>query len=130
MGVDSELGQRACPVLGDGVAGVVDGDERALFLKRVGYGHAEPAGEVVVAAARMAVRVRARSLTKRGDRLRWCDAGDRLDQLADVGAGEREVPMSPARDDADEAGVDEPREMVTRGRWRDARFGGEDARRE
>src|SRR6266508_164453 len=105
MGVDSELGQRACPVPGDGVAGVVDGDERALFLKRVGYGHAEPAGEVVVAAARMADRVRARSLTKRGDRLRWCDAGDRLDQLADLRAGEAEVSVPATRDGGNQAGL-------------------------
>jgi hypothetical protein len=49
-------------------AGVAAGEDSVL-AKRVGDSDAEPPGKVVVAASRVADRVRASSLSQRGDRL-------------------------------------------------------------
>jgi hypothetical protein len=55
------------------------------------------------------------------------DSGDRLDELRHLRIGERKVPMPPAADDGEQSGVDEPSQVVARGRRRDARLGSKDA---
>ena len=85
---------------------------------------------MVVAAPRVANCVRAGSLAQRRDRLRGRDARNGFDQLADLGAGEREVAVPAAVDDGDETRVDEPGKVVARRGRRDAGLGREHARRE
>jgi NIPSNAP len=126
--IDPQFPERLRAHVGDGVSGSVFGEEHAVFVQCIGDGYAEPAGEVVVAAARVADRVCACSLPQRRDRLAGRDAGDRFDQLGNVRTGKREVPMPATGSRADQSTIDEPREVMTRGRRRNTGFGGKDAR--
>src|SRR3954470_13897137 len=68
--------------------------DRAARDQRLHDRHAEPAGDVVVARARVAHEVRARVLAQRADRRGRREPRQHLDQLAHLGAGEPVVAMA------------------------------------
>jgi hypothetical protein len=72
--------------------------------------------------------VGAGALSQRGDRLLRRDPGDRLDQLADLWAGQGEVAEPTALVGGEQSGVDQLGQVTARGRGRDAGLVGEDAR--
>ena len=83
---------------------------------------------MVVAATRIAERVRARSLAQRRDGPRRRDVGNRLEQFGDVWSRQREVAVAATGDDGEEAAVDESRQMVARRGSGDAGLGCQHAR--
>jgi hypothetical protein len=77
--VDAEPRERLEARVGD----VLVGHDAALE-GRVQQRRPEPAGEVVVAGARLAESVGPSRLAQRADRLVWRDAGERLERLRDL----------------------------------------------
>jgi hypothetical protein len=117
-------------LLGDGVEDFVANDEYAVFLHCLCECDAKPAREVVVAAARVADCMRTGSLSERGDLLWGRDARHSLDELGDLRAGEREVSVPSVGRGGDQAGVDEPGEMMAHGRCCNTRLSGQHACRQ
>jgi hypothetical protein len=99
-------------------------------VERIRDGDAETSRQMVVAAPCIAERVRARSLAERSDRLRRGNACHCLEQLGDMRAGQGEVAVAASRDDREEPAVDQPGQMVARGRCRNAGFRRQHARRQ
>ena len=102
----------------------------SLRAKRVGDGGAEPAREVVVARPREADRMRARSLSQRGDRLTGGDTCNRFDEFPDMGPRKREVAVPTTMHRGDQARVDELGKVIARSGLCDTRLDGEHARRQ
>ena len=71
-----------------------------------------------------------RALLERAHRRRRRDPGQRLDQLADLGAGQPEVAVAAVALDPQHPALDQPAEMGARGRRGDAGLVGQHARRQ
>ena len=95
--------------------------QRAPPDERAGDGDAEPAGEVVVAGARLRQRGRGVRRAQRPDGAARCDRGERLDGVGDLVAREAEVAMPAAALHGQHASFDEAGEMPARRRPADRR---------
>ncbi len=101
-----------------GLAGpedAVTADQQVAVDERRHQPRAEHAGEVVVTRPGEADRLGPGALPQRADRRSWGKAGEGLEQVADLGTGDPEVPVPAVLLDREQAAVEEFAQMGARG---------------